>query len=204
MSEPKTIAPMFDEVAPGILHWTVHDDRIDFRSDAYAIVERGRTVLIDPLPLAESQLDRLGTVTAICLTGSCHQRSAWRYRRRFGARLHAPAGSAGLEERPDLSYHDGYRLPGGLVAHHTPGPARVHYSLLHAEGGGTLFCADILLSRRHGQAEFVPDEYQEEPQRTRESVARFLEWSFATICFAHGEPITGRAAVRDALRRCIK
>jgi glyoxylase-like metal-dependent hydrolase (beta-lactamase superfamily II) len=204
VSEPKTVAPRYEEVAPGILHWTVQDNRIDFRSDCYAIVERGRTILIDPLPLAESYLDRLGTVTAICLTGSCHQRSAWRYRRRFGARVHAPVGAAGLDERPDVSYHDRDKLPGGLTARHTPGPTEVHYSLLHSLGGGALFCADILLNRGHGQVEYVPDEFQDNPARTRSSAARFLELSFATLCFAHGEPITRRTAVRDALRRVVK
>jgi len=35
---------------------------IDFESDAHAVVESGRVVLIDPLPLEEAALRRLGTV----------------------------------------------------------------------------------------------------------------------------------------------
>jgi hypothetical protein len=40
-------------------------NRIDYESDAHAIVERGRVVLIDPLRLEEAALRRIGTVEAI-------------------------------------------------------------------------------------------------------------------------------------------
>src|SRR5213594_1419668 len=83
MSEPRNQARKIGTVVPGILHWGLHDDRIDFRSDAHAIKVAGQTVLIDPLPLVEGALKKLGTIEAICLTGSCHQRSAWRYRKQF-------------------------------------------------------------------------------------------------------------------------
>ncbi|HJY82217.1 MAG TPA: hypothetical protein VKK81_14180 [Candidatus Binatia bacterium] len=49
MSEPKTIAQKAEEIVPGVWRWAVHDDRIDFESDAHAVVEGGRVVLIDPL-----------------------------------------------------------------------------------------------------------------------------------------------------------
>ena len=87
MSEPKTLAQNIEEVTPGVWRWFVHDDRIDSESDAHAVVEKGRVVLIDPLPIDEAELSRLGTVDAICLTAKCHQRSAWRYRKHFGVRV---------------------------------------------------------------------------------------------------------------------
>jgi glyoxylase-like metal-dependent hydrolase (beta-lactamase superfamily II) len=201
MSEPRTRAERVVEVAPGILGWSVHDDRIDARSDGYAILERAGAVLIDPLPLADDQLDRLGSVRAICLTGACHQRSAWRYRRRFGAKVHAPAGALGLEERPDATYHAGYRLPGGLSAIHAPGPAEVHYAFLRPDGGGALFCADVLVHLEPGRLRFADDAYQDMPERTRQTAARFLELTFAALCPAHGAPITRGA--RDAILRAV-
>src|ERR1044071_4995313 len=79
MSEPRSKARTIEKVAPGILNWLLHDDRIDYRSDAHAVVLRGKTVLIDPLPLTSAALGRLGKVEAICLTGSWHQRAAWTY-----------------------------------------------------------------------------------------------------------------------------
>ena len=201
MSEPKARADRVTEVGPGILSWSVQDDRIDFRSDSYAILDRAGAVLIDPLPLVDRELDRLGSVRAICLTGSCHQRAAWRYRRRFGARVHAPAGAMGLEEGPDITYHAGYRLPGGLVALHAPGPTDAHYALLRPEGGGTLFCADVLIRRGDDRVGFVHDEFLDNPEQTRNSASHFLDLVFSTLCFAHGAPLTRGA--RDAIHKAL-
>jgi glyoxylase-like metal-dependent hydrolase (beta-lactamase superfamily II) len=201
MSEPRNKARKIQEVVPGVLHWTVHDDRIDSRSDAHAVEENGRRVLIDPLPLVEEALKRLGKVEAICLTGSCHQRSAWRYRRYLGAKVYAPAGAEGLEENPDVWYVKGQKLPGGLVAIHAPGPTEVHYAFLLEREQGVLFCADILVNH-DGQLAFVPAEYQDDPARTPETARSFLKLPFTTLCFAHGAPLgkDPHAAIRKALK----
>jgi glyoxylase-like metal-dependent hydrolase (beta-lactamase superfamily II) len=208
MSEPSAVARRMAPVVPGLLHWTVHDERIDFRSEAYALVLEKETVLVDPLPLAEAQLAALpqGGVRAIVLTIQSHQRSAWRYRKRFGARVYAPTKSEGLEEEPDELYAEGGVLPGGLRAVHGPGPAEASYALLlERSEGGILFCGDLLL--RDGEGfRFVEDEYQDEPARTRESVRRLLDLRFAALCSGHGPPAAqgGPDLVRKALDRDAK
>lgn len=200
MSEPKGKARKTEAVAPGILNWHLHDDRIEFRSDAHAVVHRGTSVLIDPLPLTSRALRDLGTVEAICLTGACHQRSAWRYRRLLGVKVWAPKGAAGLEEKPDVWFRTGDDLPGGLVAVHAPGPTEVHYAFHLTRGRGALFCADVLTHHRTS-VRFVDAAYQDDPKRTRRTAKRFLELRFAILCFDHGAPVTRRAreAVQGAL-----
>jgi hypothetical protein len=64
------------------------------------VATSGGAVLIDPLPLADDALEQLAPVEAICLTSQCHQRCAWRYRDRFGARVYAPA-TRPMEQEPD-------------------------------------------------------------------------------------------------------
>lgn len=206
MSEPKSRAKTIETIAPGILHWKVHDDRIESMSHAYAIEEPGphgsrTTVLIDPLPLDEAALASLGKVQAIGITGSCHQRSAWRYRKQFKVKVYAPEGAQGLEETPDVWYRKGTKLPGNLEAIHAPGPTEVHYAFLHGKGKGALFCADILMRERE-TVRFISDEYQDDPQRTRETARRFLDLKFETLCFDHGEPITRNA--HDAIRKALE
>jgi hypothetical protein len=78
-------------------------------------------VLIDPFPLAEQPLRRLGAVAAICLTCGSHQRSAWRYRRDLGVPVYAPALAREIDEQPEKCYGDGDLLAGGLRAVFTPG-----------------------------------------------------------------------------------
>ena len=200
MSEPKNSARKVTRVMSGLLHWSVQDDRIQFRSDAHAVREGERCVLIDPLPLEEQALAELGGVEAICLTGSCHQRAAWRYRKQLGAKVHAPEGAEGLEEIPDVWYRAGERLPGGLLAVHAPGPTEVHYAFLMERNGGVLFCADILVNRE-GELEFVPDKYMDEPQKTRHTARNFLDLRFSILCFDHGAPMT--EGVKEAIERLL-
>jgi len=203
MSEPKTIAQNAEEIVPGVWRWFVHDDRIDFESDAHAVVENGRVVLIDPLPLEEAALQRFGTVEAICLTAKCHQRSTWRYRQQFGVKVYAPEGVRPMDEEADVLYRAGDRLPGGLQAIHTPGPETVHYAFWLAREPGVLFCPDLLMHGEGKELDFVPAEFHDDPAATRASVQRLLDLRFSVMCFNHGAPITNdpHAALRKMLGR---
>ncbi|XXF78712.1 MBL fold metallo-hydrolase [Myxococcaceae bacterium GXIMD 01537] len=203
MSEPKAQAHKTTEVVPGVHRWHVHDDRIGSGSDAYAVVDADGTVtLIDPLPIDESVLTKLGKVTAIVLTAGNHQRSAWRLRKALGAPVWAPEEAYGLEDTPDNIYTNGDSLPGGLVAYHTPGPAESMYALWMPHPRAVLFISDLLVHEGRGRPRFVASQYQDDPVRTRRSVQRILDHlPLNTVCFAHGAPIVGaaEAALRLAL-----
>jgi glyoxylase-like metal-dependent hydrolase (beta-lactamase superfamily II) len=205
MSEPKTVAQSIEEIVPGVWRWSVHDDRIDYESDAYAVVENARVVLIDPLPLDETALRRLGTIEAICLTAKCHQRSTWRYRQQFSVKVYAPEGVRPMEEEPDVVYREGDHLPGGLQAIRTPGPEYVHFAFLLAREPGVLFCPDLLMHGK-GKLDFVPAEFHEDPAATRESVRRLLALRFSVLCFNHGAPIVHdpHAALREVLKLAVE
>ncbi|WP_425441967.1 MBL fold metallo-hydrolase [Stigmatella erecta] len=206
MSEPKAKARSLQEVVPGVYHWYVQDDRIGARSEAYAVVDRdGAVVLIDPLPIDESLLLPLGSITAIVLTAGNHQRSAWRFRKRFNVPVWAPRDAHGLEEEADTVYGNGDTLPGGLNAFHTPGPAHVMYTLwMQQSPRGVVFLSDLLTHPDDGPPAFVPSEYQDEPVRTRMSIQRVIDHlPVDALCFAHGEPIVrdGEQVLRKALEQ---
>lgn len=209
MSEPSTAARAVTRVAPGLFRWRVADDRIGgAEAVGHAVVEGGKVVLVDPIPVAEEKLRRLGTVEAIVLTAACHQRSAWRFRKAFGVPVFGPRGPGvsptpgDFLEDPDRRYDDGDRLPGGLVAVHAPGPTEAMFALWHPRKAA-LFLADILTHDR-GAPRFVPDEYQDEPRRTRETVRRLhARLRPRVLLFEHGTPVTrdARAALAAALER---
>ncbi len=209
MPEPKGTAKLVGEVVTGVYRFTMRDDRIDFESDGYVVVEKGRAVLIDPLPMKERDLKKLGTVEAICLTASCHERAARRYHESFNVPVYAPRRAVDfVETTPDRWYGLGARLPGGLKAVHSPGPTDAHYSLFLARGGGVVFCADLLTNVGRRGLAFVSGEYQDEPKRTRVSVRRLLDLPFRVLCSNHGAPVTTgakkairRALAKDAARR---
>ncbi len=201
MSEPNAKATRLQQVVPGVWRWHVWDERIDFESDAYALAGEAGSVLIDPLPLGEKALQRLAPVAAIALTAACHQRSAWRYRERFGVKVYAPARARQMEGEPDVRYRAGDALPGGLEAVHTPGPESAHYAFLWRGTPRVLFSADLLARGRTGPLEFIPAAYHDAPGLTRDSVRRLLELDFSVLCLSHGAPVTREphAALRRAL-----
>lgn len=190
MSEPTAVAESIEDVVPGVWRWHVWDDRIDSESDAHAVAGDSGVVLIDPLPLQDAALDGLRPIVAICLTAACHQRSAWRYRRLLNVPVYAPAGCRAMEEKPDVSYRAGDRLPVGLTAIHTPGPEAAHHAFLLGPPRGVLFCADLVMRDPDGELMFVPPAYHDDPAATRASVARLLTLPFSVLCLDHGAPIT--------------
>lgn len=203
MTEPTRQAQSLVEILPGLFHYRLMDDRIGTESEAYALRDKERIVLIDPLPIAGAMLLPLGPVEAIVLASSSHQRSAWRLRRDLGAGVWAPRSCAGLEETPDRSYAGGDALPGGLIAIAAPGPSASHHVFHLALGPGVLFLTDLMLHDQVLGVRFITDDHMSDPPLARRSAAKLLERPFDILCFGHGRPILkgGRAAFQGLLER---
>ena len=205
MSEPTMFADRVFTVVPGIVHWTVQDDRISFRSDAYGVETPDGKVLIDPLPLSAEAVESLGKVAAICLTEGQHQRSAWRLRKRLGVPVYAPEGAHDLEETPDHWFVDGQELPGTLRAIDTPGFGTVHCALIlvRDSGGPVLFSGDLVVREGEGAFGLIPDKYVDDPRDIRASVTKLLELAPEILCPAHGAPATsgGGDRLQEALHK---
>lgn len=201
MSEPKAVAPDVEQVVPGVWHWAIADERIGgYYSAAHALATPGGTVLIDPLPLAATGLERLGRVSAICLTTSSHQRSAWRYRRDCGVEVWAPALARTFDEQPDRRYGDGDELPGGLRAVFTPGAGTSQHTLLAAEPA-VAFVPDLLVHEPGKPFGLIPAEYAHDVDEARVNVEKLLDLPFDVLCLGHGVPITDdpKGAIRALL-----
>lgn len=203
MSEPKARARKIETVLPGVFHWSVNDDRIGFRGDAWAVQAGEAVVYIDPHPLQAPALEKLAPPTDIVLTIQSHQRAAWRYRRRFAAKVWAPRDAQGLEEAPDHWYGEGDALPGGLRAVHAPGPCQASQALLLQRPEGLLaFTGDLVVETDEGGLAFVADAYQDEPGRTRDSVRRLAQEPIDVVCPGHGSPVkAGHRALAEMLER---
>lgn len=203
MSEPATIATELRELAPGVLHWSLHDDRIGFRSEAYAVLAPMRTVLIDPLPLAEELLAGLQNVVGIVLTSQKHQRSTWRYKQRFNCPVFAPLGSDELAERADRYFKHDAQLPGNLWALHAPGPRPPHYALQieRREGGPILFLGDLAMRGDGGPLRYLPAAHLHDPAAARACLAELAALNPDVVCPGHGAPFSsgGAGALAEAV-----
>jgi glyoxylase-like metal-dependent hydrolase (beta-lactamase superfamily II) len=200
VSEPKTVAASVEEVVPGVRRWSIHDERINFVGAAYAVTTGDRVVMIDPLPLEDEALAELTPVEAIVLTCGSHQRCAWRYRRAFGAPVHAPALAREIEEEPDVRYGEGDALPADLRPVFTPGAGTTQHTFL-LDDPKVAFVPDMLVETSDGRVAMLASRWMYDPEEARRSVEKLLDLDFDVLCLAHGGAVTEGAkdAVRGAL-----
>ena len=203
MTEPTAVAESVDEVVPGVWTWSVHDDRINFISASYAVSTDEGTVLIDPLPLENDAVLGLGNASAVCLTTSSHQRSAWRLRRELGVKVWAPALSRQVEEEPDERYSEEDSLPGGLRPIFTPGAGTSQHTFLLERDGGVVFVPDLLVLPPGGELVVIPEQYAHDLEQARRSIEKLLDLPFTVLCLGHGTPVSSDAKerMRAALER---
>jgi glyoxylase-like metal-dependent hydrolase (beta-lactamase superfamily II) len=199
MSEPREIADHAEQVADGLWYWRIENSAIGGAiSSSHAVATGDGCVLVDPVRLEPLTLP---PPTAVVLTATTHQRSAWRYRAELGVEVWLPEDARPGDEEPDRRYAEGDVIPGHLLAFRTPGPERPHYSFLLEREPGVLFCSDLLMNDGDRNLVFVPPEFHEDPDETRRSVEKLLDLPFAILCLAHGTPIVDdpKAAIRDLL-----
>lgn len=190
-----------NEIAPGIEHFTAPHPRIGMEVSSYWLpAER---VLIDPMVPAGG-LDAFADAPPehILLTNRHHDRRAWEYVERFGSTVHCVRnGLHELKGRGSVEPFDfGDELPGGIVAHEV-GAICPDECALHIPARSALACADGVISYR-GLA-FVPDNYMDDPEDTKEGLRRAYRrlagaLEFDHLLVAHGEPVAGSG--RQALR----
>ena len=199
MTEAAAVAETVDEVAPGVWHWSISDERIGgFVGDSYAVAGEEGAVLIDPHRLAPAALAQLGPVEAIVLSNGSHQRSTWRLRKELGVPVHAPELSKEIDEEPDERYGDGDELPGGLRAVYTPGAGTTQHALLRGE---LAIVPDVLLRMPDGKVVLVPEEYAHDVDEARRSAEKLLELPFSVLLLLHGGVVEHdpKAQIRAAI-----
>jgi glyoxylase-like metal-dependent hydrolase (beta-lactamase superfamily II) len=201
VSEPRTVAREILEVVPGVWHWRIHDERIDFLSAAHAVRADGGSVLVDPLPVDSGQLAKVRDVTAIVLTCGSHGRSAWRLRDELGVPVHVPSLSETLRDRADGTYGDGDELPGGLRAVFTPGAGTTQHTLVLRDPA-VAFVPDLLAQAEGEELSLIPAEYMADAAEARRSVEKLLDLDIEILCLGHGVPVTENA--KAALRRALE
>src|SRR4051812_29005789 len=141
MSEPPEVAGSVELVTPGIWHWLVRNSAIGGSPSSSHLIEfGGDCVLVDPIRLADAELERRPRPPAVGLTPKSPRRAAGRSRRQFGIPVHMPEGAPPADEEPDARYGDGDVLPAGLRAVRTPGPEQAHFSLLTDPAEDALIC----------------------------------------------------------------
>jgi glyoxylase-like metal-dependent hydrolase (beta-lactamase superfamily II) len=198
--------------------------------ESYALRTPDGWVLVDPEEPAAAAAGRLRLLigrrpVATVLTSDMHERACYLVRERWGTPVWAPAAGlpergGELEGRPDHTYQDGDRLPGGIRAIQIAGLRAGDHALLWPapSGQSVLFTGDAV----NGQVELAlasEDHYRRgaglyfgsrpqylerhpHPDEFLRSLRRLLDEEFDIICGAHGRPY--RDGARAALARLLE
>lgn len=195
------------EIAPGVFHWKAVHPKIKIEVSSYCVADA--RALIDPMLPAEG-LDwfRDGREPErILLTNRHHLRDSERFAGAFGCPILCHrAGLHEFEGGPEVKgFEYGDEVAPGITVHEV-GSICPDDAALHIQAGpGLLAFADGLI-RVRDQLGFVPDQYMDDPERTKagivESLRRLLELDFDGLLFAHGEPLVGGG--KDALREFVE
>jgi glyoxylase-like metal-dependent hydrolase (beta-lactamase superfamily II) len=205
MSEPKAVAARAEPVVPGVWTWTVSDDRIGGEPSSATAVEEspGEIIVIDPIRLETSELDKLGRVTAVLLTGSKHVRSSEHYRQEMGAAVWAPAYADLGELEPDETFSEGNEVPGGLRVIALRGRSNDESAFYLKRGKGVMIVGDSLINiPSYGGFGVLPEKHNPDVEKTKKSCRKLLDYEFDALLFAHGEPI--REGAKQKLSELLK
>ena len=187
--------------------WEAYDSasKVDLHACALRLAD-GRLFFVDPIPLARPALAELGPrpgvhLAGVILTNGNHARAADAFRRAHGLPLAAhPAAAAGAGLTADVTIPDtgGPLFDGALEAVPLPGAAAGEMALYRVDGGGLVIVGDALINLPSHPFTMLPDKYCDDPKTLRRSLATLLVRAFATLAFAHGQPLTVNPRARLA------
>lgn len=182
--------------------WKAYDPASKVDLHGTAVRAGGHLFLIDPIPLEEEALSRLiagDPVTAILLTNANHARAASEFRSRYSIPILAHAAArAGLGIGIDAFLPEEGRVFDTFDAVPLPGGPAGEVALYLAEGGGLMIVGDAVIDLPPHGFSLLPDKYAADPAQLRRSLAKLLDFPFARMTLAHGNPVAADARTRLA------
>jgi len=182
-------------VRPGLAVWGGYDATTKVDCCSTAIKTTAGLLVIDPIPLSAPAADELGQPSAVYLTSGNHQRDSLVWKSRRDLPIYAPTHSRS-EIQADHWVSSGEVTALGATMIDLPGGATGESALLIHD---VLIMGDAII-HLDGLA-ILPAKYCNNPRELSESLPKLLEFSFTTICFAHGWPIVRNA--KDALAKLL-
>jgi glyoxylase-like metal-dependent hydrolase (beta-lactamase superfamily II) len=195
-----TIARELVEITPAVFLWHSYDQAVKADLFSTALVARGATFIVDPIPLHVSQFSQLqqrGRVAGVVTTNTNHQRAAAWYSEQFSAPIFAHRDTF-PEAKPDrfVEIRGGTKINEELEVIELEGAVAGEVALYHAADGGALIIGDALINFEPYGFNFLPRKYCINEKRMRRSLRKLLDFKIKRMLFAHGTPILSGASAR--------
>ena len=194
------IARELVQVTPTLFFWQNYDPAVKADLFSTALVTPSRTLLVDPIPLHESQLLLLsqhGSIAGIVVTNANHQRAATFFSDQFSAPIFALRASF-PDRKPSrfVEIGSGTKICDQLEVIAIEGAVAGEIALYQPANGGTLITGDALINFEPYGFTFLPRKYCANEKEMRRSLGKLLLYRAERISFAHGTPILAGAGAR--------
>lgn len=196
------MTPAAEELAhlcPGLFIWQNYHPAVKAELFSTGIEVPAGVYLIDPIPLADSQLSWLpeGSVVGVVVTNTNHQRASLFYSEKFSAPIFAHRETFPGAKPPSLiDIADGTKISEEFETIEIEGAALGEIALYQPGGGGTLIVGDALINFEPYGFTFLPRKYCINEKKMRQSLRKLLTRKAERLLFAHGAPILSGASMR--------
>jgi glyoxylase-like metal-dependent hydrolase (beta-lactamase superfamily II) len=183
-------------IRPGLFHWQGYEPEVKCDCSSTAIVTTAGLIFIDPIPLAEAAMKDLiveseSSPAAVVLTSGNHQRESLALAKRFGIPVFAPI-EAGKDIIADQRFVSGDPVA-GMESIPLPGFGPGETTFFH---DGVLIFGDAVINLEPEGLRLLPEKYREDKKHSIRSLAALKHLSPDLLLFAHGNPVTLKAAER--------
>jgi glyoxylase-like metal-dependent hydrolase (beta-lactamase superfamily II) len=188
--------PEYSTVRSGLFHWQGYEPEVKCDCSSTAIVTEAGLIFIDPIPLTDAALSDLvaesfSAPAAVVLTSGNHQRGSLALAKRFGIPIFA-SENAGNDITADQRFRSG-DMVACMESIALPGFGPGETAFLHE---GVLIFGDALINLEPEGLRLLPEKYREDKKQSLRSLAALQAQKPQVLLFAHGQPITGKAASR--------
>ena len=186
-----------------IYSWSIFSEmrQIDFNGHLWVRPEGN--ILIDPVPMIDSDLDQLvalGGAGLIVITNRDHEREAEEFRNLTGAQIAIhEADASALSSKVDRLLADQEEIVPGLTAIHLKyGKSDGEIALYFSEQGIVL-AGDLIVGAPMGNLSLLADDKLGDPARAALEIRKILALSFDTILVGDGHSI-----LQDGQRQLVE
>jgi len=194
------IVPKLVRVAPSLFFWQNYDPAVKADLFSTALATPNGNLLVDPIPLHDSQLRLLSfhcSIAGIVVTNANHQRAATSYSDRFSAPIFAQR-DVFPDKKPSrfVEIASGTKICDELEVIAINGSVAGEIVLYQSADGGTLITGDALINFEPYGFALLPRKYCANEKEMRQSLRKLLLYQAERILFAHGTPILSGASAR--------
>jgi hypothetical protein len=194
------IAHELVQVAPTLFFWQNYDPAVKAELFSTALATPNGTLLVDPIPLHDSQfrlLSQYASIAGIIVTNANHHRAATSYSEQFSAPVFAHRASF-PDKKPSrfVEIESGAKICDELDVIAIEGAVAGEIALYQPANGGTLIMGDALINFEPYGFTFLPRKYCTNEKDMRRSLRKLLNSRANRMFFAHGTPILVGAGTR--------